>query len=386
MLAKWWRCAILTAVNITQQEMMWAAAVGMAVALVLGVLGGYAWARFRSVRRIAELQAELRTLHGARAEVQLQFRSLAEEVLAHSTAGLQHSNTEQLSAVLGPLREQISGLNRAVADTRAAGADNTASVREMVRLLLGRAEEIGKDAANLTRALKGDSKVQGDWGEAVLERLFESAGLQSGTHYELQKSYDTPAGRLRPDAVVYLPQGTSLIIDSKVSLTAFVNLMAAEDDAARTTATRAHLNSVRAHVSELAGKHYERLEPGSPDFVLMFIPNEGAYIAAVQAAPELLVTAMRRKVLPVSPSNLMMALHLARLLWQRDTQQQNVQNIVERATLLYEKFARFQESFDAVHQALETATAACDEARSRLYTGKGNYLSQVEKLRELGIK
>lgn len=386
MLAKWWRCAILTAVNITQQEMMWAAAVGMAVALVLGVLGGYAWARFRSVRRIAELQAELRTLHGARAEVQLQFRVLAEEVLAHSTAGLQHSNTEQLSAVLGPLREQISGLNRAVADTRAAGADNTASVREMVRLLLGRAEEIGKDAANLTRALKGDSKVQGDWGEAVLERLFESAGLQSGTHYELQKSYDTPAGRLRPDAVVYLPQGTSLVIDSKVSLTAFVSLMAAEDDAARTTATRAHLNSVRAHVSELAGKHYERLEPGSPDFVLMFIPNEGAYIAAVQAAPELLVTAMRRKVLPVSPSNLMMALHLARLLWQRDTQQQNVQNIVERATLLYEKFARFQESFDAVHQALETATAACDEARSRLYTGKGNYLSQVEKLRELGIK
>lgn len=386
MLAKWQRCAILTAVNITQQEMMWAAAVGMTVALVLGVLGGYAWARFRSVRRIAELQAELRTLQGARAEVQLQFRALAEEVLAHSTAGLQHSNTEQLSAVLGPLREQISGLNRAVADTRAAGADNTASVREMVRLLLGRAEEIGKDAANLTRALKGDSKVQGDWGEAVLERLFESAGLQSGTHYELQKSYDTPAGRLRPDAVVYLPQGSSLIIDSKVSLTAFVNLMAAEDDTARTTATRAHLNSVRAHVSELAGKHYERLEPGSPDFVLMFIPNEGAYIAAVQAAPELLTTAMRRKVLPVSPSNLMMALHLARLLWQRDTQQQNVQNIVERATLLYEKFARFQESFDAVHQALETATAACDEARSRLYTGKGNYLSQVEKLRELGIK
>lgn len=386
MLAKWRWCAILTAVNITQQEMMWAAAVGMTVALVLGVLGGYAWARFRSVRRIAELQAELRTLQGARAEVQLQFRALAEEVLAHSAAGLQHSNTEQLQAVLGPLREQISGLNRAVADTRAAGADNTASVREMVRLLLGRAEEIGKDAANLTRALKGDSKVQGDWGEAVLERLFESAGLQSGTHYELQKSYDTPAGRLRPDAVVYLPQGSSLIIDSKVSLTAFVNLMAAENDTARTTATRAHLNSVRAHVSELAGKHYERLEPGSPDFVLMFIPNEGAYIAAVQAAPELLTTAMRRKVLPVSPSNLMLALHLARLLWQRDTQQQNVQNIVERATLLYEKFARFQESFDAVHQALETATAACDEARSRLYTGKGNYLSQVEKLRELGIK
>ncbi len=365
---------------------MWAAGVVSATALGLGVLGGYVLARFRSVRRIAELEAELRTLQSARAELQLQFSELAGEVLAHSAADLQHSNAEQLRAVLGPLREQLAGLNRAVADTRTAGAENTAGVREMVRQLMHRAEEIGQDAANLTRALKGDSKVQGDWGEAVLARLLESAGLQLGVHYELQKSYDTATGRVRPDAVVYLPQGITLIVDSKVSLTAYAHLAAAEDAAARASATRAHLNSVRAHVGELAGKHYERLEPGSPDFVLMFIPNEGAYIAAVQAAPELPATAMRRKVLIVSPANLMMALHLARLLWLRDTQQQNVQNIVERATLLYEKFARFQESFDAVYRALETATAACEEARSRLYSGKGNYLSQVEKLRELGIK
>ncbi len=365
---------------------MWAAAAGSAAALVLGALLGYGVARYRSVRRIAGLEAELRAIQGARAEVQGQFRALAAEVLESSTLGLHRSNAEQMAAVLAPLREQLLGLNRAVADTRAAGADNTASVREMVRLLLGRAEEIGRDAANLTRALKGDSKVQGDWGEAVLERLFESAGMQCGTHYEMQKSYETPAGRLRPDAVVHLPQGMSIIVDSKVSLTAYVNLVAAEDEAARASATRAHLNSVRAHVSELAGKHYERLEPGSPDFVLMFIPNEGAYIAAVQSAPELLATAMRRKVLILSPANLMMALHLARLLWQRDTQQKNVQTIVERATLLYDKFANFQESFDALHKALETATSACEEARSRLYTGKGNYRSQVEKLRELGIK
>lgn len=365
---------------------MWVAAVGSVLALGAGTVLGYAAARYRSVRRIAELEAELRTLQSARDEVQQQFRALAADVLEHSSRGLYRSNAEQMSAVLAPLREQLMGLNRAVADTRAAGADNTASVREMVRLLLGRAEEIGRDAANLTRALKGDSKVQGDWGEAVLERLFESAGMQRGSHYDIQKSYDTPSGRQRPDAVVYLPQGMSIIIDSKVSLTAYVNYMTAEDEAARTTAARAHLNSVRAHVSELAGKHYERLEPGSPDFVLMFVPNEGAYITAVQSAPELLATAMRRKVLILSPANLMMALHLARLLWQRDTQQKNVQTIVERATLLYDKFALFRESFDAVHKALEQATGACDEARARLYSGKGNYCSQVEKLRELGIK
>lgn len=364
---------------------MWAAGAG-ALVLGLGVVLGYAVARYRSVRRIAGLEAELHTLRSARAEVQQQFRALAAEVLEHSTQGLHRSNAEQMSAVLAPLREQLVGLNRAVADTRAAGADNTASVREMVRLLLGRAEEIGRDAANLTRALKGNSKAQGDWGEAVLERLFESAGLQRGVHFDTQKSYDTPQGRLRPDAVVYLPQGMSLIIDSKVSLTAYVNYIAAEDDATRSSAARAHLNSVRAHVSELAGKHYERLEPGSPDFVLMFVPNEGAYITAVQSAPELLATAMRRRVLLLSPANLMMALHLARLLWQRDTQQKNVQTIVERATLLYEKFALFRESFDAVQKALESATSACEEARSRLYSGKGNYHSQVEKLRELGIK
>jgi DNA recombination protein RmuC len=318
--------------------------------------------------------------------VQQQFRALAADVLEQSAQGLHRSNAEQMSAAMEPLREQLQALSRAVVDTRAAGADNTASVREMVTLLLSRAEEIGRDATNLTLALKGNSKVQGDWGEAVLERLFESAGMQAGVHYEVQKSYDTPQGRLRPDAVVRMPQGVCLIIDSKVSLTAYVNYVAAEYDEARSSALRAHLNSVRAHVSELAAKHYERLEPGSPDFVLMFVPNEGAYIAALQNAPELLATAMRRKVLLLSPANLMMALHLARLLWQRETQQQNVQAIVERATLLYEKFALFRESFDAVQKALDNANSAFAEARARLYEGKGNYSSQVEKLRELGIK
>ena len=378
--------AILSGVNITPEELLWAAAAGSAAALGLGVLLGYGTARYRSVRRIAELEAELRTLQDTRAELNGQFRNLATEILEHSTQGLHRANAEQMDAVLAPLREQLLGLNRAVADTRAAGADNTASVREMVRLLLHRAEEIGHDAANLTRALKGDSKAQGDWGEAVLERLLESSGMQRGTHFEMQKSYDTPQGRLRPDAVIHLPQNMSIIVDSKVSLTAYVNLVAAEDEATRASATRAHLNSVRAHVSELAGKHYERLEPGSPDFVLMFIPNEGAYIAAVQNAPELLSTAMRRKVLILSPANLMMALHLARLLWLRDTQQKNVQAIVERASLLYDKFANFRESFDAVHKALENALEASEEARNRLYSGKGNYNSQVEKLRELGIR
>ena len=371
---------------MVQQEMMWLAAGGATAMLGLGIVLGYAVARYRAVHRIAGLEAELRALQNTRVDVQQQFRALAADVLEQSAQGLHRNNVEQMSAAMAPLREQLMGLSRAVADTRAAGADNTASVREMVSLLLNRAEEIGRDAANLTRALKGNSKVQGDWGEAVLERLFENAGMQAGIHYNLQKSYDTPQGRLRPDAVVYMPQDLALIVDSKVSLTAYVNYVTAEDEEMRDIALRAHLNSVRAHVSELAGKHYERLEPGSPDFVLMFIPNEGAYIAAVQNAPELMSTAMRRKVLMLSPANLMMALHLARLLWQRDTQQKNVQAIVERATLLYEKFALFRESFDGVQKALENANNAFTEARSRLYEGKGNYRSQVEKLRELGIK
>ncbi len=372
--------------NMLQQDVIWAVAGGATALVGLGMALGYALARYRSVRQIAALEAELHTLQNTRVDVQQQFRALAADVLEQSAQGLHRSNAEQMSAAMEPLREQLQALSRAVVDTRAAGADNTASVREMVTLLLSRAEEIGRDATNLTLALKGNSKVQGDWGEAVLERLFESAGMQAGVHYEMQKSYDTPQGRLRPDAVVRMPQGVCLIIDSKVSLTAYVNYVAAEDDEARSSALRAHLNSVRAHVSELAAKHYERLEPGSPDFVLMFVPNEGAYIAALQNAPELLATAMRRKVLLLSPANLMMALHLARLLWQRETQQQNVQAIVERATLLYEKFALFRESFDAVQKALDNANSAFTEARARLYEGKGNYSSQVEKLRELGIK
>lgn len=349
------------------------------------------------VRRVAELETQLNAEAGARAmlqqhyeqtkaDMQSHFRATAADVLERSSRNLKSGNEEHLSALLAPLKEQLNTLRQAVQTTSESGVKNSADTQQMIRLLLERAEGISRDAAALTHALKGDSKIQGDWGEAVMERMFESAGLTRGTHYEVQKAYKISENNyLRPDAVLRLPQARSIILDSKVSLTAYVAWCAAEDDAARAAAIKAHVGSVNAHIRELGSKNYEKLEEGLLDYVLMFIPNEGAYIAAVQHAPELVHEATRRKVLLVSPSNLVMALQLVHFLWQKDAQQRNLSDIVERAGLLYDKFALFQSSFNSVGDSLRKALSTFDNADKQLCSGKGNYLSQVEKLRELGV-
>lgn len=367
------------------------------VSLVCGGFLGWFIARYRALGRLARLEAEIQAAAEARAllqrhyeesrqDMQARFQSLAAEALDLSATHLKEHNEAQLSAILAPLREQLLALGQAVQDTRSSGASHSAALQQMVRLLMERAEAIGQDAANLTRALKGDSKVQGDWGEMVLEKLLEDSGLVRGEHFSVQPSYTAADGsRLRPDVVVHFPQDRHIIIDSKVSLTAYTEYMAADSDAARALALKRHIASVRNHIKELAAKHYEKLERESPDDVLMFIPHEGAYAIAIQQAPALATEAVQNKVLLISPANLVMALQLARFLWQKDAQQRNVQAIVERATLLYEKFVRVQQSFDAIETALQSAVAAYGETRKLLYSGKGNYISQVEKLRQLGL-
>jgi DNA recombination protein RmuC len=351
----------------------------------------------QNLRRVAELETRLNTEAEARellqkhyeqtkTDLQTHFRATAADVLERSSRNLKSGNEEQFSALLGPLKEQLNSLKLAVQTTSESGVKNATATQEMIRLLMDRAEGISKDAAALTQALRGDSKVQGDWGEAVMERMFESAGLTRGTHYEVQKSYKIGENNfLRPDAVLRLPQERSIILDSKVSLTAYVSWCAAADDAARDAAIKAHVSSVNTHIRELGSKSYEKLEEGLLDYVLMFIPNEGAYIAAVQHAPELVHEATRRKVLLVSPSNLVMALQLVHFLWQKDAQQRNLNDIVERAGLLYDKFALFQSNFINVGESLRKALSTYETADKQLSSGKGNYLSQVEKLRELGV-
>lgn len=365
--------------------------------LLAGFVIGFFLARYRPMQRIATLEAEKQAATEAQSllqqhyeqsqrEMKAQFQALASDVLERSTGRLRETNQEQLQAVLEPLRDQMKGLQQAVKDTQTSGADQTATLREMIRLMMERAESIGQDAVNLTRALKGDSKIQGDWGEMVLEQMLERSGLHAGEHFDLQATYTTAEGRrLRPDVVIHFPQGRRVVIDAKVSLTAYAEYMAAEDEDSRQAALGRHLQSVRKHLAELAEKHYEQVVEQALDYVLMFIPNEAAYIAAVQYHPTLLPEAMDRRILIISPSNLVMTLQLACYLWRNETQERNIRLIVEQGRKLYDQFARFQEAFNSIEAALAHAGAAYELARNRLYAGRGNYLGQVDKLRRLGI-
>ena len=315
-----------------------------------------------------------------------QFRSLSAQVLSDNAKQLKISNLEQMEAVLTPLKEQISGLGKAVQQTNTASASNTASLGEMIKQMMERAERIGNDAVNLTRALKGDTKKQGDWGELVLERMLEESGLKKGEEYYIQADFTTEEGRhLRPDVVVRFPEERSVIIDSKVSLTAYAAYAAADDEEERSRALAAHVESVRKHMNELAQKDYSSLVSESVGYVLMFIPNEASYIAAVQARPELPLEGYRMRVLIISPTNLLMALQLAFNLWQKERQTRNVEAIFKKAAAIYDKCVGLTESFDEVGRALQKAHEAHEEAKRRFTSGRGNLTRQVEDLRNMGV-
>lgn len=333
-----------------------------------------------------KLELERRWNEGRKAMVD-QFKTLATDTLIERSKQLKMANNEQMDAIIKPLKEQLVGLGKAVADAREAESKNKASLDAVIREMMQQTRQIGTDAVNLTHALKGDSKKQGDWGEMILEQMLENSGLKRGEHYVIQEEVrDENNRRLRPDVVVRFPRERSVIIDSKVSLTAYARYMAADNDAERDAALKEHVASVRKHVDELATKDYSRVVQDSIGYVLMFIPNEASYIAAVQAQPELTNEAYRRGVLIVSPTNLLMALQLAYNLWQNEAREQNVEAIFKRAGDLYNKFSDFYSSFEDVGKKLTDATRAFNQAEDRLCRGKGNFVRQVDMLREMGAR
>lgn len=363
--------------------------------LSAGLLAAWLRARGRAERLSRELavQQQLsaereRCRSEDRELLEQQFRALAAEMLAESSRQLRSDSGEQLRGVLQPLREQLAGLGRAVADSRADNAARKAQLETVIREMMAQTQQIGQDAVNLTRALKGDTKKQGDWGEMLLESVLEKSGLVKGEHYVTQECVRDAAdgNRLyRSDVRVILPQGRSVIIDSKVSLTAYAAYTAAEDEPARQAALKAHVASVCRHMDELARKPYARLVSGALDVVLMFVPNEASYMLALQQEPSLPERAFRQHILLISPTNLVMVLQLIYRFWQSEQQHRNVENIVRVATGLYEKFAGFQETFDSVEKNLTDAVDAYRKARGQLYTGSGNFLKRVESLRHMGV-
>lgn len=323
------------------------------------------------------------------------------EQLAKKQDALQDQNRSQMGELLQPIREKFAEFEKSVNESKTQNAvqkeDLKKSFESMMKLfeqqqnqavnsLKEQTDKIGNDAANLTKALKGDSKMQGDWGEMVLETILENSGLVRDEHFFVQDNVKDEDGKnFRPDVVVRFPEGRSVVIDSKVSLTAYADAMTADAEEIRTQRMAAHVQSVVKHIDELAAKKYDELVENAIGYVLLFIPNEAAYSAALKARPQLSQEAYKKKIIIISPSNLLMTLQLAYNLWQYDKQTKNIENIVKSAAGLYDKVVTFTESFDKVGSQIQALSATFETAKTQLSDGKGNVLTRVEKFKELGI-
>lgn len=323
------------------------------------------------------------------------------EQLGKKQLSLQEQNRDQMSELVKPLKEKFEAFEKSVNDSKTQNAVQKEELKrsfegmlklfeqqqnQAVSSLKEQTEKIGNDAANLTNALKGDSKMQGDWGEMILESILENSGLVKGQNYFVQENVKDQEGKnFRPDVVVKFPEGRSVVIDSKVSLTAYADAMAAESQQVCEQRMAAHVQSVVKHIDELAAKKYDELVADAIGYVLLFIPNEAAYSAALKARPQLSQEAYKKHIILISPSNLLMTLQLAYNLWQYDKQTKNIENIVKSAAGLYEKVVLFTESFDKIGSQIQALSSTFDTAKGQLSEGRGNVLGRVEKFKELGI-
>lgn len=347
------------------------------------------------------LQEQEQKYAAAMKQQEERFRNLANDILDANSKRFNETSSQKINDLLSPLKENIENFRKAVGDAYNSESRERFSLQRELRELLELNKTIGREARDLTRALRSDSKMQGDWGEMILEKLLEKSGLQKGVHFDTQVSRDIDGTRLtdsdgkslRADVVVYYPDDRCLVIDSKVSLTSFIdyiNLADNPDDETgelRKQAAARHLTSVRSHINELAHKNYQDLiGKKRMDFVMMFIPNEAAYIAAMQIEPGLWQEAYDKRVLMVSPTQLISVLRMLLQLWKQDAVNRNVEEIARLSGRMLDKFTGMMESFDDVERHLTNTRKAYDTLRARLSDGPGNVFVTARKILDLGAK
>lgn len=341
-----------------------------------------------------QLQAELKAsleklalLDEAKNTLSEQFKNVANDLLDEKSKKFAEQNQASLGQLLDPLRLQINDFKGKVEEVYVQESKDRSAMSEQVRQLVAMNQALSQEAKNLTNALKGNNKIQGNWGELVLERVLEASGLRKGEEYIVQDSQTREDGtRAQPDVVIMLPELRKLVVDSKVSLNAYEEYTVAESDEDRLLASRRHMESVRKHVQGLSTKQYEKLYGNGLDFVLMFIPIEPAFMLAISNDDRLFMEAWERNVLLVSPSTLLFVVRTVAHLWRQEQQSRNAQEIAKRGAELYDRLVDFVKDLEQVGSRLKQAKDSYDEAHKRLATGKGNVIRQAEMLRELGVK
>lgn len=360
-----------------------------------------------------ELRVELtKQMEADKRLMQEEVRNMTSKMLDESRDRLNSVDKERLDNLLAPLKERLEAFNQNVTNNSKENASNKTEIKtafeeamkrlhaeqentvkamreeqqRTVKELREQTERIGNDAASLTKALKGDSKMQGDWGEMILEKTLEDCGLIKDQQYFLQENYkDEDGNNFRPDAVIMFPNDEKTVIDSKVSLTAYQVALTVDDEKERNRLLHEHSLSMRRHIDELSAKNYEKLVPGCIGYVLMFVPYESGYSAALKADPGILQYAYRKHIILLSPSNLLMALQLTHTMWQNFRMNKNVEEILRQSNDLYDKFVSFGETFLKLGNGIQRIQQDFDKARNQLSEGKGNIVRRLDGMKSLGI-
>jgi DNA recombination protein RmuC len=331
---------------------------------------------------------KLALLGDAREQLSNQFKALANDILEEKAKRFTEQNRTNIGQLLEPLKLKLTEFQGKVEEVYVQEGKERSALAAQVKHLMDLNRQLSDDAHNLTRALKGSSKTQGNWGEMILEKILESSGLRKGHEYDVQESHTREDGsRVQPDVIIHLPEERHIIVDAKVSLNAYEEYVNAEDDAGRDVAFKRHINSVRGHVKELSDKNYHDIHGvKSLDFVLMFIPVEPAFMLAISQDNEMWQDAWKRNVLLVSPSTLLFVVRTVAHLWRQEQQNRNAQEIARRGAELYDKLVGFVEDLKSVGNRLDQARNDYDKAYGKFVSGKGNVIRQAEMLKGLGVK
>lgn len=319
-----------------------------------------------------------------------EFENLANKILEEKSSKFTEQNKENLKQILNPLNEKIQLFEKKVEQTHKESIDYQAALRQQIKGLHDLNQQMSKDAVNLTRALKGDSKTQGNWGELVLERVLEKSGLEKGREYELEKSFTTDMEgkhRLRPDVIIYLPENKKMIVDSKVSLTHYEQYVQAEDEAEKEQFLKMHIQSLNRHVEQLSAKKYEDIyDIESPDFVLLFVPIEPAFAIALNHDNQLYNKAFEKNIVIVTPTTLLATLRTIDSMWNHEKQQQNAIEIARQAGALYDKFEGLMRDLIGIGKKIDATKSDYNAAMNKLFEGRGNLITSVEKIKKMGAK